>query len=179
MGKDGNEGSNCLTAVALKQLCKWFSISRLTQSSWEDNQDPYSAFGLSHVCTPAICIHQEICLLNGLRRTCTQRCVSPKLSKSALDSYLYYLACYESRSFDYANPLCRFVRTALPVPETVTVNSCGFLKCGNYWGNRTLKQAVLNNSSLLAFSLTFIVYPPGSNDSRLKQWRLPIMFSVW
>lgn len=46
--KKGNRGSNCLTATALKQLCKWLVFSRLTQSTWKDKQDPYTGFGLSH-----------------------------------------------------------------------------------------------------------------------------------
>ena len=48
VGKEGNGGTNCLTAAALKHLCKYLLISRLTQSSSGDKQGPYAGSGLSY-----------------------------------------------------------------------------------------------------------------------------------
>ena len=52
-------GCNCLTAAALKQLCKCLLISRLTQSSWEDKAGPLYWFW-SFTCTPSIYIRQSV-----------------------------------------------------------------------------------------------------------------------
>lgn len=64
---------NTIIAAASKQLRKWFSISRLAQSSWEDKLDSYTGFVPSHA-------YRQYTLgklfLNGLTLKCTYRCRS-------------------------------------------------------------------------------------------------------